>query len=337
MMRALLIVSLAFGCARSEVDVTATFDSSIDDTTLMQLVDLLVTASGAESSQAKLQLTAEVRQSRSGRFIYRAAANSGSLDLDLRARDSNQGCLAHGAKSGIALEKGQAVAAAITLTKGCPGESQADMGGCNALFCDDFELGMLDRSKWEAITDSLITAGVDDTKAHGGSFSLHVHVDSETTSGDFHNAYITTTTPSDPLHVRAFVFIPSATANLEPGLLDARQVSGAFADIALSIGAGHTITVGDTVDPPFTLHSSSMIPVDRWVCLEWVIAFTGAVDTHTSIDGSELGELHGSGPGIMPSFGQLRVGAAFLTSAGTPPLDLWFDDIVLDDKPIGCK
>jgi hypothetical protein len=190
---------------------------------------------------------------------------------------------------------------------------------------------------WNPLTSGAASMSVDQTRAYRGSQALHVHVTPPADGGaPFSEGLIyESAAMPDPLYVRAFVYLPPSSLTDGPVLLDARQLGSPYGDIELGADSAG-ILVGDTLSPPFTAHSSAPIATNRWLCIEWRVAGAGGLDTRTWVDGTELSELHRTGAAISPSFGLLRVGVALVAMVGSPAYDLWFDEIEIDSKPIGC-
>jgi hypothetical protein len=92
-------------------------------------------------------------------------------------------------------------------------------------------------------------------------------------------------------------------------------------------------------------HSATAMPTGTWACVEW--KFDGTQDRmELWLDGAKLDDLTvlGQGEGcighdtgdqwLAPTFERLRLG--FESYQSDDPRELWIDDVVIDDAPIGC-
>jgi hypothetical protein len=226
-----------------------------------------------------------------------------------------------------------------------PGDmsSAGDMG-CAALAChcgvnsyilsDDFE-GATFSSFWAQPDPGIM---LDSTQAFSGHGSVHMVVTG--TAGHFaeDRLFADLSRTVNPLHLRARLRLHQSTPQLASQMF-ARVPSGAavysLTDTYLPQVAAENWT-GTTANATGT----QVLAQDAWHCVEMTIQLSGAandVDVRTSIDGPDRPELHLSGfsanadqPFVQIAFSH----AATFTADGTS--ELWVDELIVDDKPIGC-
>jgi hypothetical protein len=217
----------------------------------------------------------------------------------------------------------------VPQTAGCAGSKFA--------LCDDFESGALDPKLWK-LTQSKGTVMLDSSRANGSSkYSVHVHVDSgsDTTVGLTES----TTFPAlkAGLFARAFIFIPSAMAtSLFNGDRHSRLIyaQGAtpYGEYALGIWSGgliqnHYSKSDDSQD------TKMLPPFDQWFCLEYELD-SAAGNVKAYLNDVEIMALrHDGWPASNIDtlmFGVDRYGSFPVAE------DIWFDDLVVDSKRIGC-
>jgi hypothetical protein len=216
-----------------------------------------------------------------------------------------------------------------------------------AIFCEDFEaveLGAGIGEGWTSFTNGSVV--VDGTHAQGAR-ALHVHTDQ--------NGYGFMRIPSPPqsffLRLRVWVdAFPSSPANAHYTLVEAMPQGGGTRVRALGgqsypadggpfwgIGSDGGAS-GDWTDwyaPREVAHAG------RWVCAE--MELRDADDfVRLTIDGVPNENLTVTGGSMhagfaFPTFDSLNIGWQLYQTPSDPgAYDVWIDDLVLDDAPIGC-
>jgi len=373
---ALLSCVLGAGCSAAEVDVTATFSSHVDENRLQRVRDLSVHVSGAHLWDEAVTLTSQARQEREIRFIYRARGWSGVVDLTLTARDEHQSPLAIGTAHGITLEPGRAVPAHVTLdvdevTPGddmgvpddlspvpdlavpddlhpSPSDGGPVVGGpsrcdaANVIFCDGFESQTIAPTKWSQHLLGATTLKVDSSRAYRGQFSLHVHMTPPQAGGYMHG-YLTEIASTAPktMFMRAFVWVASSTPRYNPTILltaQQAQQTNRLADVALN--ETYMLRDGHNVPPGVYQQSGTALPLDDWACVEWQLSNDpsdgGTLEERVWISDYEVDGLHVANDGITPAFVTPGIGVMTIPPADSIPFDVWYDEIIIDDKRIGC-
>jgi hypothetical protein len=62
----------------------------------------------------------------------------------------------------------------------------------------------------------------------------------------------------------------------------------------------------------------------------------GTGDARIWLDGVELGDAALSGLMYNPPLSAVTIGSETYSSSPVTPVDIWFDEVIVDDKPIGC-
>jgi len=239
-------------------------------------------------------------------------------------------------------------------------------------FCEDFEDDALDRAPqapWQDATNGA-TARVNATRAFSGSQALLVNVPSGPPP---HRGYVALQQGSfaaanREMYGRVMVFLeatPTAAAGqngvhwtLFQG--EGRAATNNYNAIyrfggELQGGAGLMANYETTQDgnPPVrsdcAQHSQTLMPVQRWACLEW--HFSQATnEVQYWLDGGELSDLHvvDRGPSCRydepPLNGEWLAPPAFQTlymgweqyTASSNALNVWLDGVVVGTGRIGC-
>ncbi|HET6340141.1 MAG TPA: hypothetical protein VFG30_43325 [Polyangiales bacterium] len=262
--------------------------------------------------------------------IDSSVAGGAALVPDASTVDAARGEVARDAASpGGDAAAGSDASVDVPQTAGCAGSMFA--------LCDDFESGALDTKLWK-LTQSKGTVVLDSSRANRGSkYSVHVHVDSgsDTTVGVTES----TTFPAlkAGLFARAFIFIPGAMAtSLFNGDRHSRLIyaQGAtpYGEYALGIWSGgliqnHYSKSDDSQD------TKMLPPFDQWFCLEYELD-SAAGNVKAYLNDVEIMALrHDGWPASNIDtlmFGVDRYGSFPVAE------DIWFDDLVVDSKRIGC-
>ncbi len=182
---------------------------------------------------------------------------------------------------------------------------------------------------------------IDTTRSYRGSNSLHVHMD-RVPGSSYPSASVSESgeVPQTGYFVRAFVYLPqnSLTANIEfvMGQNPLYYLWGIFAD-----NLGH-LGYSDDIPPTRGYQSpSTLMPSDRWVCLEWQVIAAGNNDLGggnrlylDDVEQTDLTQTTGYPADRFPS--SVVLGLFPDESNTVTPLDVWFDEVAVDSQRIGC-
>jgi hypothetical protein len=246
----------------------------------------------------------------------------------------------------------------------------ADEGGvvvgradaCPGLFCEDFEQGQLDTSKWDIPSPTLVAEAptVQQKNAAHGKYAVQFHAVANPAARDYSYLLTKNVAPALQAHNfgRAYFFISPRPNSADMGLVFGGTL-GFPKPTYLSI-ANHAsgwqfglIKLQGAPGGEVQAYSSTPIPAMTWTCLEW--EFNDQPDSiNVWADGVALGTLNdqhvdypgGHKPGaplfnnmssgLIGAFAQFGFGFYDWHSQGRPAFDLYYDDIVLDTRRVGC-
>ncbi|HTA93019.1 MAG TPA: hypothetical protein VK745_25750 [Polyangiaceae bacterium] len=263
---------------------------------------------------------------------------------------------------------GLGAAAGASGSSGAAGAA-GSTSACSGLFCEDFELGMIDPAKWDLKQGAGGTAVVESTLAAHGKYALQVHGLASNT--DDYALIVTKAAPAalQGTHFgRAYFFITPKpltsghTSMVFAGMNGSGSANGPepfpklrYMELA-NINGGwqmgfDLLDISPLVEEVAYPAGSPQVPTTVWTCMEW--QFTDTPDTiNLWIDGQPIGTFddqhvsypaghtpgsplyNGTSSGLIGSY-QL-FGFGFHDWHPHQPFDLYFDDIVLDTKRVGC-
>jgi len=352
---AVVVIALFAACSTADVDLHITFDDAVD---VSRLASLRIGVSGADTWSGDVPVNDRVRTEREARLVYHAAADSGSLD-------STGTRFAANTLPGVALHAHEAVAATIRLAPagpepttdlpipdlpdlpspdGNPTEMGAPGSVCatgSFLKCEDFETPL--GTRWIPSTSPpWATFELSTARAYRGSSSLHFT--GEVWSADmganyFASAFLVDNSISlDTMYFRAFIYVPSgSTGGLQTSLLSLRQVVTPFEVAELGYNANRTLQLAWASG---ARDATSTFAINRWVCVEWMFSQRlgdgGTLQQRVWLDGVEAPELAVVDLPRTAPFGRVELGVYKIITSTTPAIDLYMDEVVFDDKRIGC-
>ena len=227
--------------------------------------------------------------------------------------------------------------------KGGDGGSGPGCAGSSALFCEDFESGKLTSGTWTTDTQDG-TATVDTMQAHSGTYAYHAHVTNESDARSlitekmgfpvahfFGRVFLWFDAPSPQVHSN-YIFAYDQAGSTGFYLGSQYQQLQAFSNIG---GAeGHS-----TQYLPASQYPNDAVPTGKWACIEWEFDGTGGTATYW-LNGTQWDMETGWGSGT--TFVESQLGIHIFGSYGGPgtdaaSFDLWFDDLVIDTKRVGCN
>jgi hypothetical protein len=373
MRRALVLAILAAGACSADgaVDLTIALDPSVPDATVARIAALSLDVSGLATEMVSDPLAQPFATNREERVVVRSAA-AGLVTIAVTARDAAGAPLLYGQTS-FALEPGQessqtvTLSAAVVIPDGGMDLAPADLAAIDlaagdlgagdlaetdlaqivcptgVLLCDGFESGTIDPVIWDQSTTTTVgTVTPDNTRAHRGAWSLHLHT-SAITSGGTAIATVgenhTFTSAGQTFFVRAYYYFPSGTASTAVAtLLDASQTSGAGDDVSLAIDHDALSMYDGFAAGAYTASTTPLVPLDAWTCVEWEVDTGTPNQMHAWVNGTQVTQLD-----LMeattgtPQIGGLDVGLGiYPPNASTAALDVWLDDVIVDRARIGC-
>jgi len=249
------------------------------------------------------------------------------------------------------------------------GSTPSEAGsGCIGLFCEDFELGQIDQARWDLVTGAGGTLVVEQQTVAHGKYALQVHG----LAGISDYALIVTKNAPAALRGtnfgRAYFFItpkPLTSGHTQMAFAGVNGTGSAngpgpfpklrYMEVA-NINGGWQIgfdllDIAPLVEEVAYPAGSPQVPTMAWSCLEW--EFSDQPDTvNLWVDGKAIGVFddnhvsyppghpagmplyNGKSSGLIGSFEVFGFG--FHDWHPNKPFDLYYDDIVLDTKRIGC-
>jgi hypothetical protein len=221
--------------------------------------------------------------------------------------------------------------------------------GCEGLFCEDFEKGIIDPGIWDvkvnggqSMPDLVTQVGL---VAHG-KYAAHFHANPNTVSYDF----MITRNPPAALkghHFgRAYFMITpmpptNHTEYIFAGTTGFPELK--YLEVASAAPLVWQLTYVTEV-PPGTgedYHSGGKVPIGQWFCLEW--EFNDAPDqaavyqdgNATAAFAQNTFTYNGATAGLVGGFAAFGFGY-YAWHPATYAFDVYYDDIVLDTKRVGC-
>jgi hypothetical protein len=256
----------------------------------------------------------------------------------------------------------------LDTAPGADASSDATDGGatCPGLFCEDFEQGQLDRAKWDVLTADGGTESIQQQTVGHGRFAMQVH--GTGSSSDFALILTKEAPPSlkgpGPVFGRAYLFVAASIQSLHTELAFAGTAGFPKLDYMelAEYGNGSWQLGFDLFNPDPSIASGfveeathapghDLMPIARWSCVEW--EFDDRPDMMLLwVDGKEVDQfdadhidysstprtpgsiLNGKSSDIIGGFAVFGFG--FHAWHPSNPFDLFYDDIVLDRKRVGC-
>lgn len=256
---------------------------------------------------------------------------------------------------------------------GAAGAGGAEGVGCSgAALCWDFEEGAIPQG-WQMIRpmDFTGTIGVDNSRPHGGSYSLHMAGLQGGTVGEAGGPkksmqYTLPANFGPVMWGRAFVYTTPERPESHAGFFNARYPSPTSQDTSwealdwyeVASYQQNYMSIWHPPEPPgfpeWVKVSDTPLTIDAWSCVEWYFdAANGAeanpADPRVWLDGTELGwpteftfDDSGTDKPTRPpmekgeNFTMIETGAYFYQGV-TVPTDYWIDDLAIGPERIGCQ
>jgi hypothetical protein len=244
-------------------------------------------------------------------------------------------------------------------TAGVAGTAGA-AGSCAGVFCEDFELGQIDSTKWSTPVLGGATMKVESMNAAHGKYAVQFHGPANPSSND----YVYIITKNAPVALakhnfgRAYMYISPQRNDIDMGLIfggTAGFPKPTYMSIA-NHGTGFQvgfIKLSGSPGGEVQAYPKGDIPVMKWSCLEWELN-DDPDEINVWGDGNVIGSLNnktvayppGKTPGtplfnnmdsgLIGAFTDFGFGFYDWHSANRPAFDLYYDDIVLNTERVGC-
>jgi len=197
-------------------------------------------------------------------------------------------------------------------------------------YCDGFETTF--DPFWKGPAFDHGTVKVDGARWFRGNQSIHFHTDPVDMGFVFATLVESVFAPS-VLNMRAFVWKPKDFDNTTAAIMLYEQDAAAGnKQIALNLDS-QTVSVFDgVVEPAYLKPAQERLPEDTWLCLEWQVT-VGNPGNYKVFLGDKL--ILSDSVNTMPSPGFTQV-AIGLGSSINQPRELWMDEVMIDNKMIGC-
>ncbi len=217
------------------------------------------------------------------------------------------------------------------------GGGPSTCGTSMALLCESFE-GTLADNGWSPDVTTGNTAAIDTTHVFRGTHSLKTHIAAAAAStSPFAN--INTIKPfpivSGTLYARVWVYFSPSLPALFDQFLNFSDAMMTGVSVATDSG---DVTLNDYAGTLVYQKSNTALPLDRWACIQFQMPQNGTTMTGTvkiSLDGSPVPML--TQTGTSTPITHMYLGMYFdNNSDAVPAYDAWFDELIVDNKPVGC-
>ncbi len=214
-----------------------------------------------------------------------------------------------------------------------------------AFFCDDFESGKLDTTKW--VYDRPDGSGVvtfDTNRVRSGKRSIHFRL-KDVKAGAHASIQSIPTFPvtSNNLNVRMFIYMDKLTPNRFTPIVSVAEFANKSDKqvLQLDVMPQSEKTPGSPVlfFYEFSANPTSAggVPADRWAC--WELEMVNKTEVNFYLDGKLIKGLTQKVPANYADFNlPIWVGARLTHDNDFKnTFNLWVDDVVVSDKKIGCE
>ncbi|MEZ0310236.1 MAG: hypothetical protein ACAI38_00585 [Myxococcota bacterium] len=205
--------------------------------------------------------------------------------------------------------------------------------------CDGFEQPQVQSPPWYFVNYAA-SVTLDTERFFRGTRALHVRTDAEpdperqgVRMGEITQ---TAVVPQDTFYARVFAYVQTPLPGRTFRMLGLLQADAPNEGPMLWIDDGNLTLSANAA----YVRSATSLPLDRWTCLEWRVLSGVTGEMQFWVDGAEVTDLAYSGDTSMAPqpVGRFSIGAALFGDTATrPPLDIWYDELGLDDARIGCS
>lgn len=218
------------------------------------------------------------------------------------------------------------------------GDSTCAALGSSVMFCEGFEEANLGDLPFGLDPPEVFT--LDSTERARGSQALHLHQPAETIDGgqtvvqSFARHDLSGAPTS--LYVRFYLYAsPTVVFGDGPGVL---WLSNSAGTIEFGADPNGNLAIRDFNLGGGELVSGQAFPLGRWSCFELAATLGDPATSKVtvSLDGTDIPSLTQTGNDLSTPFSSLALDYATVAAASVPDYDVWFDELIVDDKPIGC-
>jgi hypothetical protein len=244
-----------------------------------------------------------------------------------------------------------------------PDAGASDAGSaCPGLFCEDFERGTIDPEKWDVQTMGGATALIEQTQVAHGKYAARFH-GLGVPSGGANASYVYVLTKNAPPDLkthnfgRASYFITPKPTSINLAMMFGGTTGfprPTYLSIAEHSGGWQLgfIKLSGSPTGERQAYPNGQMPVGRWSCLEWELN-DQPDEIHLWGDGQTIGALdpnhvdypaghvpgspifNNASTGLVGGFSVFGFGFYDWHPSGFD-FDIYYDDIVLDTKRVGC-
>ncbi len=350
------LIPFAFPPVGLALVVGLTSACSMDDTAVPPPASQGSTQGGAAGSSSTMSSTiAAGGGGPAGTGGSTGLAGSGDIDAT-SASDATQGNDA-GAQADVGTSTSDASSSAGDARVDGSGEG----GACPGLFCEDFESGQVDPTRWNVQTAGGATAVVQQKIVAHGRYAAQFHGLPMPSGAPQAYAYFITKGAPAALQThnfgRAYFYVAPKQTSVDTGLIFG-GTTGFPKPTYMSIASHNSgwqlgfIKLQGSPGGEVQAYPKGVQPVATWTCLEW--EFNDQPDTNTTwVNGQLLGTLdpnhidyppghtpgsplfNGMSSGLIGTFADFGFGFYDWHPSGFV-FDVYYDDIVLDTQRVGC-
>jgi len=202
----------------------------------------------------------------------------------------------------------------------------------DVLLCEDFEA---DISDYAVQTQGANIAELDSTRSRSGTASLHVIGNSEGAAKIIAGSSLPAVT-NGSLYVRFYEWIPASVVLAERFTLT-HVVSklDPYPGVIVEAIPGNVARIQSSVDALVGEPGATVLPRDAWYCfqLSLEVSTAGSGSATAYFDGALAATYSGN---TAPPEGLTDVHIGIHNGIQPSPIELWIDDVVVDDAPVGC-
>jgi hypothetical protein len=220
---------------------------------------------------------------------------------------------------------------------GAPPRDLAPSSECaTALLCDGFEAVALD-PQWRAVGAGG-AATLDNTRAHRGSQSVHVHTDAAAANADpTAGIEVSRVFPvTGTVWLRAWFYFPTTYPTNFDQIINFLDTGTGGTSYCTKNDIAVNNDYGASGGPSYS-ESTHTIPLGTWTCLRISVGQPGPTgDIHIYVDNAEASDAALVGAQLT-SMAKVALGADYFGNPVMGASDFWIDDVIIDNKMISCS
>jgi hypothetical protein len=212
----------------------------------------------------------------------------------------------------------------------------------NVALCDSFEGNAIDTTRWTLEKNAANTIALDTARHARGNKSVRFQM---LGADNFQYAWLGTTKALPKLqnHLFGRIFYRVGklpTKNMHWTTIQVLGGGGLESGTTRMRFGGLYDRFMTNYVPPATKESSSLsqtdFPVGKWTCLEWELERSSKT-TRLWMDEVEITDVASKPEWIHPSYDKLNLGWQNYQPNLVVPMNVWMDEVALDDTRIGCE